>query len=64
VGDRPARARRLSAAAGGGENAAAVTSLTGAHARELARELAERLAKAEAMAPAEREAAKMKSPPH
>lgn len=64
VGDRPARARRLSAGAGGGENAAAVTSLTGAHARELARELAERLAKAEAMAPAEREAAKMKSPPH
>ena len=54
VGDRPARARRLSAGAGGGENAAAVTSLTGAHARELARELAERLAKAEAMAPAER----------
>ena len=64
VGDRPARARRLSAGAGGGENAAAVTSLTGAHARELARELAERLAKAEAMAPAEREAAKKKSPPH
>ena len=64
VGDRPARARRLSAGAGGGENAAAVTSLTGAHARELARELAERLAKAEAMTPAEREAAKKKSPPH
>ena len=64
VGDRPARARRLSAGAGGGENAAAVTSLTGAHARELARELAERLAKAEAMVPAEREAAKKKSPPH
>ena len=58
VGDRPARVRRLSVGAGRGENAAAVTSLTGAHARNLARELAERLAEAEATAPAEREAAK------
>ena len=46
------RARRLSAGAVDGENAAAVTSLTGDHARELAHELAERLAEAEAMAPA------------
>ena len=59
---RPTRARRLSAGAVDGENAAAVTSLTGDHARELAHELAERLAEAEAMAPAERAAAKKKSP--
>jgi hypothetical protein len=51
------RTRRLSAGAVDGENAAAVTSLTGDHARELAHELAERLAEAEAMAPAERAAA-------
>jgi hypothetical protein len=57
------RTRRLSAGAVDGENAAAVTSLTGDHARELAHELAERLAEAEAMAPAERAAAKKKSGP-
>ena len=55
-GDRPANVRRLSVGAEHGESTAAVTSLTGAHARNLARELAERLTNTEAMAPAEREA--------